>query len=147
MPHFVAKKRCFYDGQMCEKGKVMEFFQPVSAQSWDAMDEEGKALLIYPEEAKESPEAVEVSSDEFEKLKVTHELLLIDFDSQRERISTIEQERDVALQSVAELRKENDSLAKSAEAATAVQAQIANLKKLVADNENKSVLEEAITAL
>ncbi|KAF1077662.1 hypothetical protein [Halodesulfovibrio sp. MK-HDV] len=147
MPHFVAKKRCFYDGQMCEKGQVVEFFQPVSAQSWGAMDEEGKTLLVYPEDAKKSPEAVEVFSDEFEVLKVTHEVLFADFESQKERVSIIEQERDIALQSVAELQNENKSLAKAAEDATAQLVSIAELKQMVKDKENKDVLEEAIVKL
>lgn len=147
MPHFVAKKRCFYDGQMCEKGQVVEFFQPVSAQSWGAMDEEGKALLIYPEDAKERPEAVEFFSDELEGLKVIHKVLLADFENQKERISTIEQERDTALQSVTELQNENKSLAKAAEDATAQQVSIAELKQMVKDKENKDVLEEAIVKL
>lgn len=147
MPHFVAKKRCFYDGEMCEKGQVVEFFQPVSAQSWDAMDEEGKALLVYPEDAKKSPKAVEVFSEEFNELKVIHEVLLEDFESQKERISTIEQERDIALQSVTELQNENKSLAKAAEDATAQQVSIAELKQMVKDKENKDVLEEAIVKL
>lgn len=147
MPHFVAKKRCFYEGQMYPKGTVVEFFQPVSAQSWEAMDEEGKELLFNPEDVNEQAEFINDSENEFTKLKVTHELLLNELEDWKQRVSSTEQERDTARQSVTALQKENETLARSAEASTAMQGKVAALKQMVADNENKSVLEKAIIEL
>lgn len=153
MPLFRAKKRCQYGGKIYEKNAVAEFFEPVSAQSWDAMDEEGKELLVYPENEKPiedgNPEAdgVLFSGEEFAELQGIYNALVDDFNNQQESFIALEHKYDAAAQSVSDLRAENDTLAKAAEGATAQQAAIQKLKQMVTDNENKSVLEEAITKL
>ena len=117
MPYFTAKKRCFYNGAMHEKGAVAEFFEPVSAESWEPMDEDGQELLVHPEGGEQKADAVTVSGEKFAELQGVHESFLADFNRQQERIMAIEQERDNAINSVLVLQKENESLAKSGEAA------------------------------
>ncbi|OBQ46212.1 hypothetical protein [Halodesulfovibrio spirochaetisodalis] len=147
MPLFTAKKRCFYGGEIYEKGAVEKFSESVSAASWEAMDEEGKELLVHPKQPEVKEDNQLVSGEELAELQGVHEVLLTDFTEQGKRLKAVELERDTALESAVSLKQENEALAKSAEVATALQAQVANLKKLVADNENKSVLEEAIQNL
>lgn len=150
MPTFMAKRDCFYNGRLYEEGQTAEFYEEVSARSWEAMDSEAQALLMYPEESKpkrEEASDTQNSGTALADLQEQYNALLGDFAQQQNRIIALEGERDTALQSVTELRLENDALVKSAEAATILQGKVADLKQMVKDNENKSVLEKAINGL
>lgn len=144
MPYFTAKKRCFYNGVMHEKGAVTEFFESVSAESWEPMDEEGHELLVFPEGSEEKPELVTVSGDEFAELQGLYNAAVADLDVERESVQKLKVQLEELEDDFGVLKVESEHLASAAESATAMQVKVANLKKLVAGNENKSVLEEAI---
>ncbi|MCT4626974.1 hypothetical protein [Halodesulfovibrio sp.] len=148
MPYFRAKKRCQYGGTVYDEGAVVEHFEPVSAQSWEPMDDEGKNLLMYPEEQpEEKDDAVQVSGTEFAELQGLYNAALADLEAERVDVANLKASLEEVEDALGVLKVENNNLAKAAEAATALQTQIAHLKKLVADNENKPVIEEAINNL
>lgn len=158
MPYFRAKKRCQYGGNVYDKNAVEQFSTPVSAQSWEAMDEEGEELLIYPENTgpdegkgkdsgKSEADEVLISGEEFAELQGLYDAALVDLGTQRTELKELKVKLEEGEGDLAALLVENDKLAKAAEGATALQGKISALKQKVKDNENKSVLEEAIEAL
>ncbi|MEZ6852110.1 hypothetical protein [Halodesulfovibrio aestuarii] len=147
MPHFRAKKRCQYGGNVYDKNAVEQFFTPISAQSWEAMDAEGEELLIYPDEPKTKNDEVQISGLELAELQGLYSAVVADLATERAEGQKIKVQLEELEDDFGVLKVENDTLAKAAEAATELQQKVAALKKMVADNENKSVLEEAITAL
>lgn len=147
MPLFRAKKRCQYGGNVYDKNAVEEFFEPVSAQSWEPMDDEGKELLLYLDEPESKDEEVLVAGSELAELQGLYNAALADLTTERAEGQKLKEQLEELADDFGVLKVENDNLAKAAEAATELQQKAAALKKMVADNENKSVLEDAISAL
>ena len=147
MPKFRAKARCFYGGEVHEKGAVVEHFEPVSAQSWEAMGSKGEELLIYPDEPEGKDEEVQVSGEEFAELQGVYNAALADLSAERAEVEKLKGQVEELEDDLGVLKIENDNLAEAAEAATELQQKATALKKMVADNENKSVLEDAISNL
>ena len=148
MPLLRAKKRCQYGGTVYEKNAVVEHVEPVSAQSWEAMDDEGKNLLIYPDEQPDrKDDDVQVSGKDYAELQGLYNAVLADLDGERIEVKELKESLEELQDDFSALKVENHTLAKAAESATELQQKATALKKMVADNENKPVLEEAINAL